>query len=104
MPPPAHESTTIAVPRDTRMCVRNPAGFPAFSRSKPTSAPSSVAATRRSSTRSNWPKSASPAVNSCHRTSIYVPLHPEETRIHQEPVDQSSSQTDNKNQDDNHFL
>src|SRR5215213_822160 len=71
---PLLEQATItrAVPRLTMMCVRKPAGFPAFSRCIPTIPPSTVAAIRRITTVAKLRRSGIPLVNSCHKSSMLV--------------------------------
>src|SRR5687767_7885519 len=67
---PAHASTTTAVPKETSMCVRTPAGFPACSRCIPTSPPSNMARTMRISICAANRVESNPNVNSCHKRSI----------------------------------
>src|SRR5262245_19359749 len=73
MPIPEPAITKTAVPRLTNIWVRNPAGLCAFSRWKPTIAPSSMAAIRRIITRINCRLSGNPADSSSQKISIFIP-------------------------------
>src|SRR5689334_13547041 len=107
MPIPADASTTTAVPRQTRMCVRTPAGLCALSRCIPTSPPRNAATTNRTITCASRRPEPMPNVNSCHNISIAKTLRSstsKETRIHQVPVHQSRRQAYQKHEQYDHLL